>query len=162
MPARRLIIRAALGSLAAAAFLPAAAQAAPAEKFPKGFMWGVAGSGFQTEMGGGAENSDPGTDWWAWVRDQKNIADGHVSGDLPENGPGGWGTAFEGDIKLARGLGMNTWRMGVEWSRIFPSSTAGIANGDQITAADLQALDALADPAAVAKYRKIIASARAE
>ena len=162
MPARRLISRAALAAVAAAALFPAAAQAAPAEKFPKGFMWGVAGSGFQTEMGGGAENSDPGTDWWAWVRDQKNIADGHVSGDLPENGPGGWGTAFDGDIKLARGLGMNTWRMGVEWSRIFPSSTAGIANGEQITAADLQALDALADPVAVAKYRKIIASARAK
>lgn len=161
MLGRRLALSATLAALAVAALLPAAAQAAPAEKFPKGFMWGVAGSGFQTEMGGGTQNSDQGSDWWAWVRDQKNISSGHVSGDLPENGPGGWGTAFDQDIKLARGLGMNTWRMGVEWSRIFPTSTAAVANGKTITAADLQALDALADQDAVARYRKIITSARA-
>ncbi|MBU6338256.1 MAG: hypothetical protein KGR19_10665, partial [Acidobacteria bacterium] len=94
MLGRRLALSATLAAVAAAALLPAAAQAAPAEKFPNGFMWGVAGSGFQTEMGGGAQNSDQGSDWWAWVRDQKNISSGHVSGDLPENGPGGWGTAF--------------------------------------------------------------------
>ncbi|MBU3673819.1 MAG: hypothetical protein FGM34_02020, partial [Solirubrobacteraceae bacterium] len=79
MPARRLITRAALAAVVAA-LLPAAAQAAPAEKFPKGFMWGVAGSGFQTEMGGGTQHSDQGSDWWTWVRDQKNISSGHVSG----------------------------------------------------------------------------------
>lgn len=156
----RLINRAALAVLAAAAFLPAAANATPAEKFPKGFMWGVAGSGFQTEMGGGPANSDRGSDWWAWVRDEQNIASGHVSGDLPENGPGGWSDGFARDIRLARGLRLNTWRMGVEWSRIFPSSTAGVAEGRTITAADLQALDALADQDAVARYRKIISSAR--
>ncbi|MFM9141177.1 MAG: family 1 glycosylhydrolase, partial [Solirubrobacterales bacterium] len=160
MPGLRSIRLAVVASLALAALAPAAANGAPAEKFPKGFMWGVAGSGFQTEMGAGAQNSDPGSDWWAWVRDPQNIADGHVSGDLPENGPGGWSTAFEQDIKLARGLGLNTWRMGVEWSRIFPSSTASVANGTSITAADLQELDRLADPDAVARYRTIIASAR--
>ena len=63
MPARRLALSATLAIVAAASLLPAAAQAAPAEKFPKGFMWGVAGSGFQTEMGGGAQNSDQGSDW---------------------------------------------------------------------------------------------------
>ena len=149
-----------VASLAALVLLPVAAQAAPAEKFPKGFMWGVAGSGFQTEMGGGPENSDQGTDWWSWVRDSRNIAAGQVSGDLPENGPGGWASAFQGDIKLARGLGLNTWRMGTEWSRIFPSSTASVANGRRITTADLRALDRLADKGAVARYRQIIASAR--
>ncbi|MFM8791544.1 MAG: family 1 glycosylhydrolase, partial [Solirubrobacterales bacterium] len=120
---------------AAFAFLgliPGGAQGATAERFPKGFMWGVAGSGFQTEMGGGPENSDPGTDWWTWVRDGQNIATEKVSGDLPEDGPGGWATAFEADIKLARGLGLNTWRMGTEWSRIFPTSTAAVANGRRI------------------------------
>ncbi|MFM9045043.1 MAG: family 1 glycosylhydrolase [Solirubrobacterales bacterium] len=148
---------------AAFAFLgliPGGAQGATAEKFPKGFMWGVAGSGFQTEMGGGPENSDPGTDWWTWVRDGQNIATEKVSGDLPEDGPGGWATAFEADIKLARGLGLNTWRMGTEWSRIFPTSTAAVANGRRITKADLRALDRLANDGAVARYRKIIASAR--
>ncbi|MFM9022478.1 MAG: family 1 glycosylhydrolase [Solirubrobacterales bacterium] len=129
MPGLRSIRLAVVASLALAALAPAAANGAPAEKFPKGFMWGVAGSGFQTEMGAGAQNSDPGSDWWAWVRDPQNIADGHVSGDLPENGPGGWATAFEQDIRLARGLGLNTWRMGVEWSRIFPTSTAPVATG---------------------------------
>lgn len=146
--------------LVAAALLPAVAGANTAEKFPKGFMWGVAGSGFQTEMGAGPENSDQGTDWWAWVRDGENIASEHVSGDLPEDGPGGWATSFAGDIKLARGLGLNTWRMGTEWSRIFPTSTASVANGSRITTADLRALDRLADRAAVARYRRIISSAR--
>lgn len=159
--ARPSLLRlAVLASLALGALAPAVAQAAPAEKFPKGFMWGVAGSGFQTEMGGGPENSDPGSDWWAWVRDGQNIASGHVSGDLPENGPGGWSTAFKPDIELARGLGLNTWRMGTEWSRIFPTSTAAVANGEQITTADLKELDALADQDAVARYRTIITSAR--
>ncbi len=148
-------------ALAIAATGAAPAAATSAEKFPHGFMWGVAGAGFQTEMGGGAANSDQGSDWWSWVRDAQNISTGHVSGDLPENGPGGWKTSFAGDIKLAKGLGMNSWRMGTEWSRIFPRSTAAVKLGPKITPADLTALDKLAAPAAIAKYRAIIKAARA-
>ena len=125
-----------------AALAPATASAgvSASEKFPSKFVWGVAGAGFQTEMGGGSANSDPNTDWWQWVRDPSNISSKHVSGDLPENGPGGWKDSFAGDIKRAKSLGMKAWRMGIGWSRIFPSSTATIANHEPLTTSDMPAL----------------------
>jgi beta-glucosidase/6-phospho-beta-glucosidase/beta-galactosidase len=122
--------------------------------FPEGFLWGAAISGFQSDMGVGAPN-DEGTDWWVWVHDGDNIAAGRVSGDLPENGPGFW-TLFADDAKFAKKkLKLNAFRMGIEWSRIFPASTAGV------DAADLEALDALADQTAVAHYRDVLAALRA-
>ena len=148
----------AMSMMAAPSTSTAAAPAA--EQFPTGFMWGTASAGFQTEMGGGAANSDAGTDWWQWVRDPAQKAAKHVSGDLPENGPGSWGDSYAKDIALAKGLGLNTWRMGIEWSRIFPRSTASVVIGDHVTQANLTALDALANQSAVAKYRSIITAAR--
>jgi len=49
--------------------------------FPPDFLWGVANSGFQFEMGSrSGENIDPNTDWYAWVHDPSNIRKGIVSG----------------------------------------------------------------------------------
>ena len=136
------------------------AGASAPQAFPKGFIWGVAGAGFQSEMGGGAANSDTKTDWWAWTHDAANIATHHVSGDQPENGPGGWKTNFAADIANAKSIGMKSWRMGIEWSRIFPSSTSSVKIGSTVSTANLKALDKLANKAAVAKYRAIITAAR--
>ncbi len=149
-------------SIALALPATAAAGTSAPEAFPKDFMWGTASSGFQTEMGAGSAYSDKGSDWWKWVRDPANISSKKVSGDLPEKGPGGWKTSFSGDIALTKGLGMNTWRMGFEWSRIFPKATASVAVGPTITATNLKALDKLADAKAVAKYRVILKSARSK
>ena len=59
---------------------------------------------------------------------------------------------------------MNTFRMGIEWSRIFPNSTAAVDISDEggtVSLADLQALDALANQDEVAHYRAVFASLRA-
>lgn len=148
--------------LAALALLLAAAQADArrgAAPFPDGFLWGTAISGFQSDMGLGAP-TDPNSDWWVWVRDPQNLSSGAVSGDLPEDGPGHW-LRFAADAKLARRkLRLNAQRLGIEWSRLFPTSTAGVDTSGGIGAAELAALDALADQSAVAHYRAVFEALR--
>jgi beta-glucosidase/6-phospho-beta-glucosidase/beta-galactosidase len=134
-----------LGATLAAAFLLAFTAPAQATKpLPKGFLWGVATAGFQNEMGPGSP-SDPNSDWWVWSHDPDNIKSGHVSGDQPEHGPSHWKN-YKRDIRLARTtLNANAYRLSIEWSRIFPRSTAG--------AQTIAELDALADHSALAHYR---------
>ena len=135
------------------------AQAAKPLRFPKKFRWGTAISGFQSDMGVGAPN-DEGTDWWVWVHDAQNIGAGRVSGAFPENGPGFW-NLYKQDAKLVRGkLRGNAFRMGIEWSRIFPMPTIGIDGTRGITPSVLAALDAMADQAAVEHYRAVFKALR--
>lgn len=128
---------------------------------PEGFRWGVAHSGFQAEGGPGSP-VDTRSDWYRWVHDPLNRLLGLVKG-VPENGPGAY-VSYEGDAALARDdLGMNTFRMSIEWSRIFPESTAAVDIADEggtLSLADLQALDALADQDEVAHYRSVFATLR--
>ncbi|WP_237569420.1 family 1 glycosylhydrolase [Mycolicibacterium lacusdiani] len=130
--------------------------------FPDGFHWGVAHAGFQAEGGPGSP-VDPNSDWYKWVHDPIIQFLGLTNG-VPENGPGAY-VKYDGDAQLAREeLGMNTFRMSIEWSRIFPNSTAQVNVSDQggeITLADLQAMDALANQAEVAHYRDVLTSLRA-
>ncbi len=127
---------------------------------PKGFLWGTAIAGFQSEMGRGRD-TDPTSDWWAWTHDRGNIEREIVSGDLPENGPGFW-SKYEADIKLARsGLGANLFRMGLEWSRLFPKQPVNMPQGAATSTEMLRALDRQADPKAVSRYREILKSIRA-
>jgi beta-glucosidase/6-phospho-beta-glucosidase/beta-galactosidase len=155
-------MRSKLACLAVALCLCAAERAhAAGLPFPPGFLWGTAIAGFQSDMGFGAPN-DPGTDWWVWVRDPQNLAASRVSGDLPEAGPGFW-TFYKRDASLVRSkLHGNAFRMGIEWSRIFPTSTAGVDVSGGITPAVLAQLDALADPTAVAHYRDVFATLHAK
>ena len=122
----------------------AAPAAAAARDFPKDFLWGTAIAAFQTEAGGRPANADKHSDWWVWSHDRENIADGHVSGDLVERGPGHW-RLFRHDADLARRrLGANAFRLSIEWSRLFGRSTRGARTPRQ--------LDRLADQAAVRHY----------
>ena len=129
---------------------------------PDDFHWGVAHSGFQAEGGPGSP-VDPNSDWYRWVHDPINQLLGLTNG-VPENGPGAY-VNYDADAELAREeLGMNTFRMGIEWSRIFPNSTAAVDISDEggvITLDDLQALDALANEVEVQHYRDVLASLRA-
>jgi beta-glucosidase/6-phospho-beta-glucosidase/beta-galactosidase len=130
------------------------------QPFPPGFLWGTAISGFQSDMGVGAPD-DPNTDWWVWVRDAANVGAGRVSGDVPEDGPGFW-IRYEGDARRARRqLRTNALRLSLEWSRLFPASTAGVDASGGFTPAVLAALDALADQDAVAHYRDVLGALRA-
>lgn len=73
--------------------------------FPEGFFWGAATAAYQVE--GGIHN----TDWAKAGRD----------GIVPEitDGPDHY-NRYEEDFDLAKSLGHNAHRMGVEWARIEP------------------------------------------
>lgn len=91
--------------------------------FPDKFLWGVSSCGFQFEMGDPSSASlDEGTDWFAWVHNKQNIEKKAVSGDFPEDGPNYW-FLYKEDHKICADLGLNAYRLGIEWSRIFPKST---------------------------------------
>ena len=130
--------------------------------FADGFRWGVAHAGFQAEGGPGSP-VDPNSDWYRWVHDPVNQFLGFTKG-VPENGPGTY-VSYDSDAELARNdLGMNTFRMGIEWSRLFPNSTAAINISDEggtVSQADLEAMDLLANQDEVAHYRAVFASLRA-
>ena len=97
--------------------------------FPEKFLWGASTSGFQFEMGDKAgKNVDPNTDWYVWVHDATNIRNGLVSGELPENGIDYW-SLYTKDHDIAKNLGLNAYRIGIEWSRIFPKSTNTVKVG---------------------------------
>lgn len=130
--------------------------------FPDGFHWGVAHSGFQAEGGPGVP-MDTNSDWYRWTHDPFNQKLGLTKG-VPEDGPGAY-LNYDADAALAHDeLGMNTFRMGIEWSRIFPESTASVDISDEgggVSLADLEALDALANQEEVEHYREVLASLRA-
>ena len=139
---------------------PAAAQQPSTEPFPPGFHWGTATAGFQVEAGGSPSNADRGTDWWVFTHDPELIRDGVVSGDRVERGPGFWNN-FEVYLAHARKeLDNNAIRLGIEWSRIFPRSTASVRTGREVSIAELRRLDRLADRRAVARYAEIFRQAR--
>jgi beta-galactosidase len=150
-----LRLSATAASTALCVMLSCAVLAQPAESkgrdFPKDFQWGVAIAGFQAEPGLG-RNLDPGSDWWLWSHDPANIADGVVSGDRPEDGPG-FLARNRRDLGLAaKRLNLKAFRFGIEWSRVFPRSTEGITG--------MKALDRVANKRAIRRYRGILRHAR--
>src|SRR5580692_9540621 len=83
-----------------------AARARPA--WPKGFLWGTAGSAYQVE--GGNVASD------VWVLEHlKPTLFKEPSGDADDVY-----NRVEGDLALASSLGFNCHRLSIEWSRIEP------------------------------------------
>lgn len=140
-------------------------------ELPEGFKWGVSQSGFQFEMGDPHNRFiDTNTDWWHWVRDPYNISSNIVSGDLPEEGVNYFGL-YRIDHENAMWLGLNIYRIGVEWSRIFPHPTwfvevdveydsNGIIKDVKITRETLEELDKIADVEAIDLYRQIILDLR--
>lgn len=145
--------------LAATAMLAAAAQAAAGGPLPRGFQWGIALSGFQADMGRGRD-LDRASDWWAWVRDPRNRAERTVSGDLPEDGPGFF-SRYRQDLRLARrGLGMDVFRLSLEWSRLFPRRPQKVPATGRTRPETIRALDRRASRSAVRRYRAILREIR--
>lgn len=98
------------------------------QPFPKGFLWGVATAGYQYE------GHDTTSNWAAWetagrAKEKSGPAIDHYH-------------RFAEDLELARGMGLNAFRMSLEWSRIEPQR-------GQI------------DPEAVAHYHAVIDNALA-
>jgi len=128
--------------------------------FPEGFHWGVSTAGFQSEMGGGAP-LDVNSDWWQWLHDPINKLLLGWKGGVPETGPGAY-TQYVTDARLAReGVGADTFRMSIEWSRIFPNSTESVDISSGVTPEVLQQLDALANQDEVAHYADQLAAMHA-
>jgi beta-galactosidase len=147
-------------AVALAALHAAAAGAAAPKKFPKGFAWGTAISGFQTEAGGRPSHVDRRSDWYRWATTPENVARGIVSGDRPSRGPGFW-RRYRSDFRLAKNtLHTTVLRTSIEWSRIFPRSTRKVRVGARVDLRELRQLDALADRRAVRHYRSILVAAR--
>lgn len=135
-----------------------------------GFLWGTSESGFQFEMGDRQGlYIDDGTDWYVWTHSRVARVRGLVSGDLPEHGADYW-ELYQRDHALLEDLGATGYRLGIEWSRIFPSDTRGVEvhverRGGllatvEVTRGALWELDALADQEAVEHYRDVIADLR--
>ena len=139
--------------------LAAAATASAAKPFPSDFLWGTASSGFQSEAGGEPANVDRRSDWYEFTTDPGLIADGVVSGDSVADGPGFW-NEWKGDLRRAsEGLDNNAIRLGIEWSRIFPRSTARIETGKRVSRKELRKLDRAAKGSAVRRYLRILRAA---
>jgi beta-glucosidase len=77
-------------------------------RFPDDFLWGTATSAYQIE-GGGVN-----TDWWRFEHAEGTIA-AEPSGDACDS----W-NRFEEDLDLIASLGLNSFRLSVEWARIEP------------------------------------------
>ena len=144
------LLRVLAPALALLVWAPSASAAA--RDFPRGFLWGTAIAGSQSEAGGQPANADPRSDWWVWSRDAQNIQRGWVTGDPIERGPGHW-KLFRRDIDLAaERLRSDAFRLSIEWSRVFPRSTASVRVGKRIDRGDLRRLDRLANHAALRHY----------
>jgi beta-glucosidase len=109
MITRRAIVGAAAAGAAAASAAPALGKASLRRVAPKGFLWGTAISGYQSE--GNNTNSD------VWLLENlKPTIYKDRSGDACDSYH-----RFAEDIALNAALGFNCYRFGIEWARIEPS-----------------------------------------
>jgi len=86
--------------------------------FPREFSWGTSTSAYQIE--GGGSN----TDWWRFERSEGTTAV-EVCGDACDS----W-NRYEEDLDILSSLGLNSFRLSVEWARIEPEH--GIFSSDAL------------------------------
>jgi len=97
-----------LSGLVAAAIPPAKALAAPRRALPKGFLWGAAISAHQSE------GNDLNSDSWLLENLPETLYK-EPSGDACDSYH-----RYAQDFAIARALGLNCYRFGIEWARIEP------------------------------------------
>ncbi|MBI6546648.1 MAG: glycoside hydrolase family 1 protein [Cyanobacteria bacterium NC_groundwater_1444_Ag_S-0.65um_54_12] len=108
---------------------PTASSSVPANTvFPKGFLWGVATAGHQSE---GFDNN---SNWTRWELAGRTLQIAGRAADFYHR--------YGADFDLAKDIGLNAFRLSVEWARIEP-------------------LPGFIDPEALEHYRRVIAAARA-
>ena len=83
------------------------------------FFWGVATSGYQAE--GGYNGPDEPLNNWAWAERQGDVVPSGRTADF-------WTLASE-DFGRCRDMGLNAFRMSVEWSRVQPTTELGPKDG---------------------------------
>ncbi len=89
--------------------MSARAAGAKPDDFPRGFLWGAATAGHQVEGG------NVGSDTWA-VEHLSHTSFAEPSGDACDSFHR-WPT----DLDIVKGLGLNSYRFSIEWSRIEPA-----------------------------------------
>ncbi len=98
----------------------------------KDFLWGVATSGYQSE-GGYNQPGQPQNNWSVWEKQGKV---------MPTKAAAEFWTRYEEDFQNCQNLGINSFRLGLEWARIQPSTSVEAMSAP---AFDTEALDAYAD-----------------
>jgi beta-glucosidase/6-phospho-beta-glucosidase/beta-galactosidase len=83
------------------------------------FFWGVATSGYQAE--GGYNGPGEPLNNWAWAESQGDVVPSGRTSDF-------WTLAHE-DFQRCREMGLNAFRMSIEWSRVQPVTKLGSTEG---------------------------------
>jgi beta-glucosidase/6-phospho-beta-glucosidase/beta-galactosidase len=96
------------------------------------FLIGVATSGYQSE--GGYNGPGQPRNNWGGCEAAGRVATTGRAVDF-------W-NRYEGDFRLARGLGLNAFRLSIEWSRVQPSTSGSAGREPEF---DLAAIDAYAE-----------------
>jgi beta-glucosidase/6-phospho-beta-glucosidase/beta-galactosidase len=120
----------------------------PRGPFPQGFLWGSATAPYQIE--GGLDR----TDWAQWERMPGRI----LNGDRANDGPQSY-ARFVADLDALVATHQNAYRLGFDWSRVFPTRAAW----DRCSGARARPLAefmtecrAAADPDGVAYYHRVL------
>ena len=83
------------------------------------FFWGVATSGYQAE--GGYNGPGEPLNNWAWAESKGDVVPSGRTSDF-------WTLAHE-DFERCREMGLNAFRMSIEWSRVQPATVLGAQEG---------------------------------
>ena len=124
---RRLVVVPALLCTVLYAGCPPAATPPPsgfrAVSFGGDFAWGTATAGWQVEGDQGV-NGAVDSNWKRWVDT------GHGRGGQTNPDGNGFFTKFDGDAGLAADLGLDSFRLSIDWSRIEPQP--GVFDDDEL------------------------------
>ena len=137
------------------------AKIVPSQRtFPAGFRFGTAVAGFQVDMGcptlAASSCEDRGSDWYQWVTTPRitNNPALFMSKQPISRSPGFFET-YPADLARASDeLNNDALRVSVEWSRIFPTSTAGVSGH--------QALKKIASAEGIAFYHRLFGAMKAK
>jgi beta-glucosidase len=100
----------------------AASAATPAVKpLPRSFLWGVSSSAFQSE------GHTTGANWNAYIA--RDSAPGATSPKEAYRNSVDFYDRYRGDVGLAAGLGANTYRISINWTRVEPRPGVFSAKG---------------------------------
>lgn len=114
---REFGVGAAVTAVLASVELPRFVKAEPlthARAFPKGFQWGCATAAYQIE--GSAQEDARGPSIWDAFSHTPGKTHNGDTGDVADDSY----HRYKEDIQLLKNLGVQTYRMSISWSRVFP------------------------------------------
>lgn len=88
--------------------------------FPAGFLWGAATSAYQIEGSPLADGAGPSI--WHRFSHTPGLTSNNETGDIACDHYNRWAA----DIKLMKGLGLNSYRFSISWSRVLPEGTGRV------------------------------------